>query len=295
MYQIKQNFLLVASLFTIFSCSKNVDMTEGATGTDSVDYDNRIVFKAEGEGLDLDVTTKATEVTSLTSFNVVCEDASSTAKQKWSSTATKSESGNNYVTDKYWPLTDSKYSFYASNLPLTYATSGTTVSPSNNTTDAIVAYKAYSASDHGKSITLNFDHIYCRLRTVKATAKPGYTISNVSCSLSAPVGGTYNLKTKSWTSQGTASPQSFASFSCSSNVSTSVNDLYLVPGTYALTLKYTLKKGDFTKEYSSTANVKLTQGKINNINASISADDATAVQMTVSIAAWSSVDVTVQL
>ncbi len=293
MYQIKQNFLLVASLFTIFSCSKSMDMTEGATGTDSIDYDNRIVFKAEGEGLNLDVTTKATEVTSLTSFNVVCEDASSTAQQKWSLTATKS--GNNYVTNKYWPATDSKYSFYASNLPLTYATSGTTVSPSSNGTDAIVAYKAYSASDFGKSITLNFDHIYCRLGTIKATAKSGYSISNVSCSLSAPVGGTYNLKTKSWTSRGAASSQSFATFSNSSNVSTSVNDLYLVPGTYALTLNYTLTKGDFTKAYSSTANVALTQGKINNINASISADDATAVQMTVSIAAWSSVDVTVQL
>lgn len=293
MYQIKQNFLLVTSLFTIFSCSKSMDMTEGATGTDSIDYDNRIVFKAEGEGLNLDVTTKATEVTSLTSFNVVCEDASSTAKQKWSLTATKS--GNNYVTNKYWPATDSKYSFYASNLPLTYATSGTTVSPSSNGTDAIVAYKAYSASDFGKSITLNFDHIYCRLGTIKATANSGYSISNVSCSLSAPVGGTYNLKTKSWTSRGAASSQSFATFSNSSNVSTSVNDLYLVPGTYALTLNYTLTKGDFTKAYSSTANVALTQGKINNINASISADDATAVQMTVSIAAWSSVDVTVQL
>lgn len=293
MYQIKQNFLLVASLFTIFSCSKSMDMTEGATGTDSIDYDNRIVFKAEGEGLNLDVTTKATEVTSLTSFNVVCEDASSTAQQKWSLTATKS--GNNYVTNKYWPATDSKYSFYASNLPLTYATSGTTVSPSSNGTDAIVAYKAYSASDFGKSITLNFDHIYCRLGTIKATAKSGYSISNVSCSLSAPVGGTYNLKTKSWTSRGAASSQSFATFSNSSNISTSVNDLYLVPGTYALTLNYTLTKGDFTKAYSSTANVALTQGKINNINASISADDATAVQMTVSIAAWSSVDVTVQL
>lgn len=293
MYQIKQNFLFVASLFTIFSCSKSMDMTEGATETDSVDSCNYIVFKAEGEGLNLDVTTKATEVTSLTSFNVVCEDASSTAKQKWSLTATKS--GNNYVTNKYWPATDSKYSFYASNLPLTYASSGTTVSPSSNTTDAIVAYKAYSASDFGKSITLNFDHIYCRLGTVKATAKSGYTISNVSCSLSAPVGGTYNLKTKSWTTKGAASSQSFATFSNSSNVSTSVNDLYLVPGTYALTLNYTLTKGDFTKAYSSTANVALTQGKINNINASISADDATAVQMTVSIAAWSSVDVPVTL
>lgn len=293
MYQIKQNFLLAASLFTVFSCSKSVDMTESVTGTDSVDSYNCIVFKAEGEGLNLDVTTKATEVTSLTSFNVVCEDASSTAQQKWSLTATKS--GNNYVTDKYWPATDSKYSFYASNLPLTYATSGTTVSPSSNTTDAIVAYKAYSSSDYRQSITLNFDHIYCRLGTVKATAKSGYSISNVSCSLSAPVGGTYNLKTKSWTSRGAASSQSFATFSNSSNVSTSVNDLYLVPGTYALTLNYTLTKGDFTKAYSSTANVALTQGKINNINASISADDATAVQMTVSIAAWSSVDVTVTL
>lgn len=293
MYQSKQNLLLIGCLVTIIACHKNMDMAEMAVGKDTVDYDNCIVFKAEGEGLDLDVTTKATEVTSLTSFNVVCEDASSAAQQKWSLTAT--QSGSYYITNKYWPATDSKYSFYASNIPLTYATSGTIVSPSSNETDVIVAYKAYSSSDYRQSITLNFEHIYCRLGTLKATAKDGYSISNVSCSLSAPMSGTFNLKTKSWTSQGAANLQSFATFSNSSNVSTSVNDLYLVPGTYALTLNYTLTKGDFTKAYSSTANVTLTQGKINNINASISADDATAVQMTVSIAAWSSVDVPVTL
>lgn len=293
MYRAIEKFLLAIALVSMFSCSKSIDKANYIPEDETVDMENRIVFSAEGNGLGLDVTTKASAVTSLTSFNVVCEDASSTANQKWSLTATKS--GSYYITDKYWPSTDSKYSFYASNASVTYATSGATVSPSNNGTDVIVAYKAYSASDYCQNIVLSFEHIYCRIGTIKATAKEGYTISNVSCSLSAPESGTYNLKTASWTSKGAANSQSFGTFSNSSNVSTSTNDLYILPGTYSLTLNYTLTRGDFTKAYSSTAKVTLTQGKINNINATITADEATSVQMSVSIAAWSSVDVPVTL
>ena len=73
---------------------------------------------------------------------------------------------------------------------------------------------------------------------------------------------------------------------------TSSSDLYLIPGTYRVYVSYTLTKGGYSEDFNKSAVVTLQQGKINNITGAASGGDASEIQFSVSITAWSSVTLT---
>lgn len=267
----KKIIFALAGVVALASCNKELPSA-------SISEAQEVIFKVENN-LDFNIQTKATAVTELNTFNVIAENSTSSSSV-WSTTTTKS--GSNYTTGKYWPSTDGKYAFYASNVAMTYASGGATISPSSNDTDIVVAYSAYNANNYKKSIALTFDHIYARIGTVSITAPSGYTINVSSVSTSIVKGGTYNVKTGSWTSKGTSSSQT---------LSVGSNDIYAVPNTYNVTVKYTLTKGDYSKEFTKTGSVTLVQGKINNITAtpSVSSDEgASDIIFTVSLTPWGS-------
>lgn len=265
----KRIIATIAAISALSACNKlETQVTEMPVD------DSQIVFMAAG--LKAEVATKADAVTTLSSFGVIAEETT-TPKQAWSLTAV-TKSGTDYKTGKYWPSTDQKYAFYASNAAMTYATTGTTVSPANAGTDVVVAYLPYAASTYKVKNQLVFNHIYARIGAIAVNKPSGYdSISNVSLALSAPVGGTYNIKTSTWTSKGTAAAQTLVVGS---------NDVYVVPGTYDLSVAYTLTKGDYVESFTKHANVDIQEGKINSITATAPNGNDAEIVFTIKITDW---------
>lgn len=275
----KRIFFALAAVAALASCAKE------AAPVASLQQSDEIVFQVK-DGLSFDVQTRATAVTSLSSFNVVAENSADNS-QLWSLQAT--QSGSNYVTGKYWPSTDGKYAFYASNIALTHAASGATVSPANNDTDVVVAYSAYSSSNYRKVVPLTFDHIYSRIGSVTVETPESYTLKVNSVSTQIVKGGTYSLKNGSWSNKGTAAAQTLA---------VGNNDVYAVPGDIVVTVNYTLTKGDYTKTFEKSGTISLAQGKVNNITAtpSLSTEEgASDIVFTVSLKDWGTQNHSVEL
>ena len=202
---------------------------------------------------------RATAVTSLSTFEVVCEN-SGTSAQVWSIPSVTKD-GNLYHTGKLWPSSDGHFAFYAANVSLTHAAGGPTVSPSTAATDVVVAYTPYDEDDYKHNVPLTFGHIYSRIGTITIVSPTNYTVTVNSLALSAPVGGTYNVRTGAWTATGAAAAQT---------LSTGANDVYVVPGTYTLTVNYTITSTvdpNYSETLSKSASVTLQQGKVNSITA----------------------------
>lgn len=241
-----------------------------------------IIFRS-AEAMDLSTRTAPTPVTELTSFHVAAvRDVESVETAVWS--VESSLSGTYYTTDRFWPITDLGYRFYASNLPMTQDAAGATVTV-DCSADAVCAY--LPSPTYKEPNTLAFGHILARVGDISLDAPSGYTISGVTLTLSAPVTGTYNLKTGAWSALGSASVLSATSGS---------NDLWCVPGTATLSAVFTLTKGDFTKEYAETASVTLPAGKVSAVTAHIVDDDAVGITFIASVTPWgaAATDITIQ-
>ena len=172
------------------------------------------------------------------------------------------------------------YNYYVSNCPITFAASGSTVSASN-ATDVI----AGTATDNSTSPSVTLDHIFARTGTLTLKTQTGYDLSNVSWKIASVTGGTsgtYNIAKQAWSSLTTLNSTSIPESS----------DMYLVPGSYTLTVSYTLTKGDWTQNFTKSASVTLVGGKINNISGTASGGAASAISLTVSLTPWGSTDIT---
>lgn len=190
---------------------------------------------------------------------------------------------------KWWPAGgDPNYHFYASNVSLTHTAAGATISASNET-DVVCAYKETPVY---KSVnSLNFSHVFGRLADVTVQAEEGYTVTNISVSITPRTGGTYNIRlgdgktdATGWSSMTTGSATAIAN----SSVGTKSNDLYLVPGTYSLTLGWRATRGDYVKDYSGVKkDITIAKGKVNNVTATIGGQ-AEQVTFEVSLSAWTS-------
>lgn len=66
------------------------------------------------------------------------------------------------------------------------------------------------------------------------------------------------------------------------------NDYLIVPGTYAMEVRYTLSKGDYSGTFTSSGDVVLAAGKISNVRVTLSADPAVAVNFAVTVMDWES-------
>lgn len=265
---------------------------------DPADSSGRITFRVGRAPIGLMAETKAEAVDddNLTSdgFMVSCVDGNPGEDGEVWSNVTFTRSGNVWQSDKWWPQDDGAYRFYAvypSGYTLTHAGDGASIEASNE--HDIVA--AYAGDPVFRSVnTLPFSHIFARLKTVTVTASDGYTISDVTIRITPKVSGTYNLFAGAGHTDGTGwsdtveadSPVSIASSTFSGGVSTQDNDLYLVPGTYALTASWTASKGVYTESFENmTVEVDLAAGKTNNISAYLTGN-AEDVGFNTRVTAW---------
>lgn len=286
----RKSFIILMAGLALAACNKQLD-TPVQEGPQEIAF---TVGTPETRG--------ATEVTTsnISALYVTATTGSSSETAAFTS-ASFTKSGSNWTGGKYWPASDPGYHFYGANTALTHTASGATVSPANANTDIVVGYIATSNFKSVNAFTLG--HIFAQVGTCTIKAPAGYTLSGVKVSLKPITSGTYNLKSGSWNSKGSAASTASYIFGTSStgvNITTAGgsstsadNDLWLVPGDYQLTASYTIAKGDFSKAYTKTATVTLVQGKNNNIGLNSNGDpnipepdDIAELTFTVTVTPW---------
>ena len=246
------------------SCMKEVpDMQVVSQPSDAITFGVDDSFTAE-------VQTKATEVTSLSSFYVTAVTGSAGSESSvWNSVQFSQVAGSSpatYAGNKYWPASNPSYKFYGSNIALNYAAGGTYVNASN-ATDVVCAY--LSSPTYNTKNTLTFEHIFARLCRVDIVAASGYTLSNISLRITPKTGGTYNLRTKEWSSVATGTATTIAS-----STGANYNDIFCVPGIYSITASWVARdaSGVSVTHTNEVCNVTLTSGKTNNISCVLGGD-----------------------
>ena len=282
------NIMLVCSVagLCLASCNKLYSSPEVMveTSADETGY-SPILFEAGVFGAEVE-TKAVTEVTNstLSSFYASATTGSAGSEVSAWTSSSFSKSGSTYVGGKYWPNSDPGYHFFASNLGLNFAASGTTVSPTGVATDVVCAY--LPSPTYKSSNQLSFQHIFGRIGTMTVSAATGYTLSNISITITPKVpqssGTTYNLRTGAWSGTVDGSSTQLAN----STAGTKTNDFLLVPGSYTLTASYTVTRGDYVENVSSkTATVEIPAGKTSNISCTLGGN-ASEIVFTVDVAAW---------
>lgn len=283
--------LLFIVVSTLMSCQKYAKDNVDVEHISDVNMD-LISFCADCNGSDFstDISTKATsEVKKLESFLVTATTGTYGSETSvWSETLFEKSSGTStvYTSDKYWPVSDPNYHFYASNVSMTSTTECKV--QGNSETDIVCAY--LDKPVHRSNNTLNFYHIFSRIGQVSISSQEGYNISNVSVSISCPVSGTYDIYSGHGKSDNSGWTPNTAQ---KINLANGDNDVYVIPGNYLLNVSYKLTKGDWSKEFEKTANVSLTKGKINVISGTATGGDASDIQLSVSLTEWQTTQISV--
>lgn len=259
----KKTFFILAALGMVAaaSCKK-------AESTAVLD-NSLIAFTANG----LDISTKVSAVTSLDGFYATATTGSAGSESSvWNSV--RFSGGPTYVADKYWPNSNPSYHFYAANSELSFDASGCKVT-TDCSTDVVASYLA--SSNYKQTNSLTFEHILARIGNVSISATSG-TLSNVSAKLTdVSTGGTYNLRTKAWTP--------IAGSIKALNIGS--NDIYVVPGTYKISVTYTVTRGEYSETLTKEGSVTLAAGKVNAITAQ-TPTTSTDVNFVVTIKPWES-------
>lgn len=263
--------LLLAFGASAISCNK--DMTDV-----DLSGSKEIVLTVKDPLIEAQVTTKTTAITSLPSSLYLAGTTGTTSQTKKWDSVSKTVSSGKISTGYYQTATATSYNYYLSNVAITYASGGNTITADGTSLD-VVAGVAKASTSTSPSVTL--DHVFARTGTLSATCS-GYTLSNLSYKLktngtNTGTKGTYNIYTGAWSSTTTLSEQTI----------TNSSDLYLIPGSYTLTISGTRSKGDFSKSFTGSVPVTLVGGKINNISATITGgDQATEIIISTSLTAW---------
>lgn len=305
-------FLAIAATFVgLVSCNKDVP-----------EENRQVMFNVADDGFKVvDFDTKAA-VYALSDIQTNGFNASATSgageAEAWTNVAFgRVGSTGNYKaggTGKWWPTPNPNYHFYASNIALVYNASGNYVNTSNPNAsggvDVVCAYLAtpsYTPST-GTQNTLNFQHVYARLGNVIVAAADGYTITNVTVTITPNVSGRYNIKTgfghndnTGWSNVTAGSSTTVFNKTTIGTSQTQANDLYLVPGNYSLNITWTATKGDFTKTYNATTDpvIFFEKGKVTSLTAKTYRNgeeipglvgDATEIMFSVSVEDWGAAD-----
>ncbi len=231
------------------------------------------------DDMDFVSETKATAVTTIPSTLYWGATTGTSAESaKWS-TASASTSSSKIYTGKYQTASPTAYNYYLASQSFTV---GGDMTVANNGTDIVAGRLAQSTST-APSVTLN--HIFARTGSLTLNVPSGYMASSVSWEIVGystvnGTAGTYNMKSQGWT----AASAKLSSYTAI----TSSSDMYLIPGTYTVKASFVLTKGNFSKSYSQTGNVTLAGGKVNNIVATTTVDEAVQVVFTTSVTAWTS-------
>lgn len=303
-------FLALPGLMAVFSCQRGeLDLVDPYKGKEEVvlsmsevtatrsgssdfyeeDFDG-MTFGVVTEDLVLEGTeTRAvSEVTTIAGGNVVWGAIVGTSPATLWSPVRKAADSNGKVSTGHYVNTSggTTNTYYVCNAPnasnLSLTTGGAVLSVGNTSptygTDIVVG-KAVSSSHN---VPIQLDHIYARTGSLTFNAPAGVSVSNVSWRIASHgsdtgYAGTYDIDNGTWTSSGALSSRTF----------TASSNLYLIPGLYDVTVRYsaTLLDGTIRHGIEKTGTVNLVKGKVNNITASMPDEVSLALYV-----AWASQD-----
>lgn len=274
----KPQFFLFATILLAASCHKqNPNILPE-------DLQRQVVFSEEVAPM----RTKATPVTELQSFyaSAVTLGENNQEEEIWTSVPF-SRTGDVFSGNKWWPLTNPDYYFYASNIPLRHADHTTYLDVTNTATDVVCAYRTHGSF---RDVTqLNFKHVLARLGQVNVSAASGYTVSDIDIRITPYVSGTLDILAnndtmldRGWSNRTPGS----ATVIASSTPGTKENDIYLLPGNYRVTASWTATQGDYSETYlGQTTMVSLRKGIITRLSIELGGD-AAGIQLSTNVQAW---------
>ena len=182
------------------------------------------------------------------------------------SKSTATTSSNKIYTGRYQTRTASTYNYYVTNCPNMYITSSSYITVPNNNTDYL-AGRRYGSSSATPSVTL--EHVFGRTGTFSLITSndQGYTFDNITLSIQSNyaysgTAGTYNLRSRSWTSRSAALPLTVLG----SNVTTVSTDMYLIPTYYWLYISYRVHNGTKYLDFTKRASIYVSKGKRTHYN-----------------------------
>ena len=257
----KKTYYLTATIlsfcFLLVSC-KEMEPDFVLENDIDVTVPSEIRFQIDGV-----IQTKVDDVTSLESFYVRCVKGTAgmtSETSAFSSTFRLDSSTGYYTGGKYWPASDPQYTFYASNNSLIASSAGTYISASN-TKDVVVAASKYSSSNYKKVIYMTFNHVFAKIGYCKVVPPTGYTVTGVTVKVRPRISGRYYPYNDTWSNMITGSDITLAT----ELNSTTVKDYYLVPGTYSVSLQYTIAKDSYTETKTTALSLDFVAGKRSNI------------------------------
>lgn len=215
----------------------------------------------------LDEAQTRADVTTLSSFYVMCISGAPAKKYESSVwTASFSRDADGYYTGgKYWPGTTVTYSFYASNKIATISFDGTYVN-AEPLTDVVVA-KVASAT-YRQVVPLTFNHIYAKIGYCNVIPPSGFSVSGLSVRMTPDTGGRYYVCDGTWD----YTTSSTLTLATTTGNTTSLENL-IVPGTYSLSVNYTLTKDSYTESFNKSLSLTFEAGKKNNIEITLPEGD----------------------
>ena len=237
----KRFVLLPVLILSLVSCTREECLVAPGTG-ESISF----VLKSSSD-------TRAVPVERLDAFNVLAtvSEGGGETKRFYSPF---SNSGGIFRSSQgiYWPSSDPGYHFYASNQTIYVgnAAKGPYVSAGGCQTDVVCAYIANPG--YRTVNALEFNHILARVENVSTADFAGF--EDVGISLRYAYSGNYFFRDGSWT----ALRYKTQNLSLSGN-----NDLWIIPGTYTLTVSFKDASGISRTLY---AQQDFSAGRINNIN-----------------------------
>lgn len=269
------------------SCQNDDLRLENVEIVDKV-HDGEIILGVADGSIDMNVSTKATAITSIPgNLNVSRTTGTWKSETTKNASASKKVSSGKIATGWYQTATATAYNYYVSNAAITFAAGGSTVSADNGT-DVIAGCTQGANNTTSPSVTL--DHVFARSGSLAASAPSGYEISGVSWKIKSKSGGTggtkgtYNIATKAWSGVTALAEQAF----------TASSDLYLTPGEYTISVTYTLTKGDYSDSTTKSADVTFVAGKVNNISTTVPVigDGAADINLSLTLTAWGTENLT---
>jgi len=167
-------------------------------------------------------------------------------------------SGGVYSNDGvFWPHSDESYHFYACNKTLLTGASRHLVS-CDGSQDVVYAHKADPA--YKQTNGLVFAHAYSRMGSLAVNPPAGFSAVITSATLTASTTGNVDVRTGSWSGVGAASAIALSSS----------NDILVVPGTYDVSVTFTLTDGVTQRSgIVRSKAVTFTAGLVTNITANV--------------------------
>ena len=275
----KTFFLLLGVALTLCMSSCQKDELKSVSSAK-----DQIVLSLNDSSIDMNVSTKATEITSLPE-NLYLARTSGTWMSETSvnASASKEVVSGKIATGWYQTNPATAYNYYVSNVSMTFGAAGSLIF-ATNTTDVIAG--CTQGADTGSAPSLALEHVFARTATFTCNTQDGFEVSSVTWKIASKAGstggtgGTYNIASREW-SNVTALAQTDVS---------SYSDYYLAPGVYTVTVSYTLTKGSYSESFTKSGEVTLVAGKKNNISCTASGGSSSEIQLSVTLNPWGEED-----